>query len=790
VTTATTANAWDVISCNASGGAFNVTLPTATAGVRVTVKKTDSSANAITLIGTVDGGANPTLNYQWQSVELVADGTNWARASRPALAWLADYPNTTDSRYMQQGSGAGNDLSGNYPNPFVAKVNGTAISGIPSAGYTLLATSGSAASWQALPVATGSVEGIIQLTGDLGNTAASPQVTSTHLSSALPLAQGGTGSTTQNFVDLTTAQTIAGLKTFSSHVAVPGGTVVPLDWYNVKDPAYGAKGDGSTDDTTAINAAITAANAAGGGIVYVPYGTYIVSNVITLKTGVHLLGSHANTWVNRFGTPLCSFKATSGFSGESMISMLGMDITGSGHNEGNCRISNLELDGSAMSTGSVSGIHAQGEVMDVILTHVTIKNFTHNGIHTNIGTGTKAPHDWYLDSVVAYSNALYGFSMSMTDGYFRNCISTTNKSDGWFMGPFGGLTFDGCQALWNTNNGLTLLGGAQTGNLTINGFLTDRNGHDGIHIGPASGIASPPFVLTGITCSRDGRNGNSGGGSYAGVRIDACANPVIINGITVNTGVDDDTTGTNSPQYGLSLTGTNAYVQVNGGYLHGDTTGWQDDLTSTVVRRFNVDEATGPKATPTFVYGNGVGTNQNSLDVPAHAIGIPQPRENGAIAWTYDPASVRSDKLLTNGTLYLASVYVPRSVTATKLMWGINTVGVTATAGQNFVGLYSSAGTRLASVGVDARITTQGLFTETISAALTPGQYWVAVLVNAATAPKLYCGSDLNGTLLNFNTAGATLRFATNGTGLTALPASITPSSNTAVQACLWAALA
>ena len=39
-----------------------------------------------------------------------------------------------------------------------------------------------------------------------------PQVTSTHLSSALPVNQGGTGSTSQNFVDLSTAQTIGGDK--------------------------------------------------------------------------------------------------------------------------------------------------------------------------------------------------------------------------------------------------------------------------------------------------------------------------------------------------------------------------------------------------------------------------------------------------------------------------------------------------------------------------------------------------------------------------------------------------
>lgn len=44
--------------------------------------------------------------------------------------------------------------------------------------------------------------------------------------------------------------------------------------YNVMD--YGAKHDGVTDDAPAINAAINAANAAGGGTVYMPAGTYML----------------------------------------------------------------------------------------------------------------------------------------------------------------------------------------------------------------------------------------------------------------------------------------------------------------------------------------------------------------------------------------------------------------------------------------------------------------------------------------------------------------------------------
>jgi hypothetical protein len=61
-------------------------------------------------------------------------------------------------------------------------------------------------------------KGIVQLAGDLGGSASNPTVTSTSLSSALPISQGGTGSTTKSFVDLTSPQTIAGTKTFSDQI--------------------------------------------------------------------------------------------------------------------------------------------------------------------------------------------------------------------------------------------------------------------------------------------------------------------------------------------------------------------------------------------------------------------------------------------------------------------------------------------------------------------------------------------------------------------------------------------
>lgn len=60
-------------------------------------------------------------------------------------------------------------------------------------------------------------------------------------------------------------------------------------YYNVKD--YGAKGDGKTTDSHAINAAIEAAAEKGGGTVFLPAGTYL-SYSIRLKSNISLYLDH------------------------------------------------------------------------------------------------------------------------------------------------------------------------------------------------------------------------------------------------------------------------------------------------------------------------------------------------------------------------------------------------------------------------------------------------------------------------------------------------------------------
>jgi hypothetical protein len=79
----TGADADGTILCNATGGAITAALPVAasSANLRVTLKKIDSSANAVTLDGnaaeTIDGATTFALSSQWDAVTVHCDGAAW-----------------------------------------------------------------------------------------------------------------------------------------------------------------------------------------------------------------------------------------------------------------------------------------------------------------------------------------------------------------------------------------------------------------------------------------------------------------------------------------------------------------------------------------------------------------------------------------------------------------------------------------------------------------------------------------------------------------------------------------
>lgn len=95
---------------------------------------------------------------------------------------------------------------------------------------------------------------------------------------------------------------------------------------NVKDPAYGAVGDGVTDDTTAIGAANTAAN---GGIVFFPPGTYKITTLSLSGANINWLGSGAAASIIS-GTTSTSLLALTNNTSTAWKNFTGLSFTTSG----------------------------------------------------------------------------------------------------------------------------------------------------------------------------------------------------------------------------------------------------------------------------------------------------------------------------------------------------------------------------------------------------------------------------------------------------------------------------
>src|ERR1700722_990329 len=110
--------------------------------------------------------------------------------------------------------------------------------------------------------------------------------------------------------------------------------------YNIQNTSYagGADPSGLADSTMAINAAITACQNAGAGIVWFPPGTYLVSGTISVTaSGVQLLGAGLNATVLQFtnGTNDCIvFAGVSQFSTIQGCSLRNMTLNHSGKSGG------------------------------------------------------------------------------------------------------------------------------------------------------------------------------------------------------------------------------------------------------------------------------------------------------------------------------------------------------------------------------------------------------------------------------------------------------------------------
>lgn len=192
-----------------------------------------------------------------------------------------------------------------------------------------------------------------------------------------------------------------------------------------------------------------------------------------------------------------------------------------------------------------------------------------------------------------------------------------------------------------------------------------------------------------------------------------------------------------------------------------------------------------PGGVQVFAFGG----NLWLLDSQGNTWALNQPRgdwlpsDAGLLEFNFDPAAASSTGvILVTNKVALARINVRTPIVANNIIFHVDTAGSSLTANQNLCGIYNSAGTLLVSSpagGLDSKVTSTGVITQALSApqALGPGFYWIALLFNGTTPPTVASAAN-NLTNANTGLTAATYRWATNGTGTTSLPATITPSSN------------
>jgi hypothetical protein len=118
--------------------------------------------------------------------------------------------------------------------------------------------------------------------------------------------------------------------------------------------SYGADATGASESAPAIQAALDAAAAAGGGVVLVPAGLYVISQILQIGSGVALQGA---------GMGVTTIQAASGFSPSQVGGLNGLTVLVVAGNAGgsNIVITGLTFDGNQANISAFPGWADQGD---------------------------------------------------------------------------------------------------------------------------------------------------------------------------------------------------------------------------------------------------------------------------------------------------------------------------------------------------------------------------------------------------------------------------------------------
>lgn len=267
---------------------------------------------------------------------------------------------------------------------------------------------------------------------------------------------------------------------------------------------FGAKRDGITDDTEAIRATIAAVNAAGGGSVYVPAGTYIVTQELHLISNTQFYGDGIGATVITIPDGL----------NRNVIGIIRMPDSEITPIVSNVIVRDLTIDGNRLnqSDGEQFGFYCGAKHprrhFQITAWRVEVRNCKGYGFD---------PHEWterlYFIECISHDDETDGFTLDgIVDGVIRGCIAYNNDRHGFnIITNSNNLVIGQCIAHNNGVNGFTIQNGSF--GIQITTSLTYANESDGIY---CAGVNDNIITNNQIALNR--RNG---------IRIRGCARTTI-----------------------------------------------------------------------------------------------------------------------------------------------------------------------------------------------------------------------------------------------------------------------
>ncbi|MBS1863009.1 MAG: hypothetical protein JSS68_15010 [Actinobacteria bacterium] len=223
------------------------------------------------------------------------------------------------------------------------------------------------------------------------------------------------------------------LATFAEALPASG---VPV--FNVK--TYGARGDGLTDDASAINAAITAA-AVSGGTVVLPAGTYIIGSPLLMKELVTLQGSGINaTTLKAKGATAVNVIRTANYEAEGGTPRWAIErLTIDGNKSGGATGRGIDVDGYIFALRELRIANTSGAGIKSQKTHVETTGQQEMAFFSNIRLEScegglleiTGPVDSIMHNVVGWRNGSgFGFKAA-TSCKWLHCHPCGNAEYNW-----------------------------------------------------------------------------------------------------------------------------------------------------------------------------------------------------------------------------------------------------------------------------------------------------------------------------------------------------------------------